>query len=129
MVQLIFLLAVCALGYVFILDPAGPGDMSCAHAHQAPCEDLLAPTIRVINHRDRASLLRYCPQPQNIACALRDISYASADCDIHILESAPEHILEHELNHCRGWEHDGDSLEAYLAPWHVNRRMWVARGG
>ena len=100
----------------------------CEEAHQRPCEDLLQADIRVVVHQELSTLRAVCPHPESDACALRSASWGEAHCVIHQWTAVPEAIYEHEMNHCRGWDHDDDSAESYHRPWHVNRGLWLARG-
>jgi len=100
----------------------------CEEAHQRPCEDLLQADIRVVVHRELSTLRAVCPHPESDACALRSASWSEAHCVIHQWAAASEAIYEHEMNHCRGWDHEGDTLVSYERPWHVNRGLWLARG-
>jgi hypothetical protein len=100
----------------------------CEEADQRPCEDLLQADIRVVVHQELSTLRAVCPHPESDACALRSASWGEAYCVIHQWTAVPEAIYEHEMNHCRGWDHDDDSAESYHRPWHVNRGLWLARG-
>lgn len=100
----------------------------CEEAHQRPCEDLLQADIRVVVHQELSTLRAVCPHPESDACALRSASWGEAHCVIHQWTAVAEAIYEHEMNHCRGWDHDDDSAESYHRPWHVNRGLWLARG-
>lgn len=116
------------LAYIGIVDPLGPGDQRCHQAHVQPCVDALGADITIHYHQNVAIVADLCGDLRSNACALRTFSFGSASCDIHILTDIPHHVLEHELNHCRGWDHAGDTKEAYEAPWHLNRDAWVVRG-
>ena len=100
----------------------------CEEADQRPCEDLLQADIRVVVHQELSTLRAVCPHPESDACALRSASWGEAHCVIHQWTAVPEAIYEHEMNHCRGWDHDDDSAESYHRPGHVNRGLWLARG-
>ena len=100
----------------------------CEEADQRPCEDLLQADIRVVVHQELSTWRAVCPHPESDACALRSASWGEAHCVIHQWTAVPEAIYEHEMNHCRGWDHDDDSAESYHRPWHVNRGLWLARG-
>ncbi len=119
----------CALlVYMGVMDPSGPGDRHCQQAHMKPCVDTLGADISIHYHQNASTVSALCGDVRSNACALRTFSFGSASCDIHILESVAHDVLEHELNHCRGWDHAGDTKAAYAAPWHLNREAWVVRG-
>lgn len=120
-------LAVLLFAVILWFDPTGPGNLVCHQADRHPCDDLLGAETRVITHPTRASLEPVCGHSLSDACALRTFSFEASRCDVHILSSAPAAVLEHERNHCRGWDHADDSEDAYGRPWHVNRAAWVAR--
>jgi hypothetical protein len=117
--------AVALLGSFRVLGGDPP---ICEEADQRPCEDLLQADIRVVVHQELSTLRAVCPHPESDACALRSASWGEAHCVIHQWTAVPEAIYEHEMNHCRGWDHDDDSAESYHRPWHVNRGLWLARG-
>ena len=121
-------LSLALLAYIIIVDPAGPGNQFCEQANTQPCADMLAADTSVHYHQEATTLTSVCQNVRSDACALRTFSFGSARCDIHILAGAGEAVLEHERNHCRGWDHADDSPEAYAAPWHLNRDAWVVRG-
>lgn len=116
------------LAYIGVVDPLGPGDQRCHQANEQPCVDALGADITIHYHQNAAIVADLCGDLRSDACALRTFSFGSASCDIHILTDTAHHVLEHELNHCRGWDHAGDTKEAYEAPWHLNRDAWVVRG-
>jgi len=117
--------AVALLGNFRVLGGDPP---ICEEAHQRPCEDLLQADIRVVVHEELSTLRAVCPHPESDACALRSASWGEAHCVIHQWAAVAEAIYEHEMNHCRGWDHDDDTAESYHRPWHVNRGLWLARG-
>ena len=116
------------LAYIAVVDPLGPGDQRCQRANVQPCVDALGADVKIHYHQDPAIVADLCGDLRSNACALRTFNFSSARCDVHILSDTAHHVLEHELNHCRGWDHAGDTTEAYEAPWHLNRDAWVVRG-
>ena len=100
----------------------------CLQADRHPCPDLLQAEIHIRYHDSKAAVTSICGDERSNACALRRARWHQAVCDIHLLKPASEALLNHELNHCRGWEHRGDSPEAYARPWELNERLVRARG-
>jgi len=122
---LLLVLAVVALMAVFAPAPPLRG---CLNADQRACPDLLEAQVRYRRHASRATLTPVCGSPRSNACALRRAHWQHVVCEIHLLNSVGDRVLNHELNHCRGWEHAGDTPEAYARPWIPNWRLIRSRG-
>jgi len=105
-----------------------PLSQVCLNADRAPCPDILQAEIRIRYHDSKATLTSICGDVRSNACALRRVRWHQAVCDIHLLRPASAPLLNHEMNHCRGWEHSGDSPEAYARPWQLNEHLIRARG-
>ena len=101
---------------------------ACHDAHRLPCPDLLGADVRIRYHDSKATLTPLCGDVRSTGCALRSVRWREAVCDVHLLQPASELLLLHEMNHCRGWEHDGDSQAAYARPWLPNGRLIRSRG-
>ncbi len=114
--------------WILIADPMIPDGLSCDHGDSEPCPDLLLATIRIVEEPNRDALSAICGDQRSDACALRRFRYDSAECTIHLWTKAPSSVLEHEMNHCRGWDHAGDTYADYRSPWHINRKGWLLRG-
>lgn len=119
--------AAILLAYLILVDPMGPGAQQCVKADHEPCADLLGARTRIVEHATLSSLHAVCGDERSDACALRSFSFSSAQCVIHLGPNTSALVLEHEKNHCRGWDHAGDSHAAYARPWTVNRDIWVVR--
>ena len=101
---------------------------ACHDAHRLPCPDLLGADVRIRYHDSKVTLTPLCGDVRSTGCALRSVRWREAVCDVHLLQPASELLLLHEMNHCRGWEHDGDSQAAYARPWLPNGRLIRSRG-
>ena len=120
-------LPVLLLGYQVIFHQDGSSQV-CVGAHHSPCPDVLRAEISTVTHPDLDALRAACTLPEINACAMRIASWGEAQCVIHQLDSTPLEVFEHEMNHCRGWDHAGTTVEAYQTPWRLNRKLWLARG-
>ena len=100
----------------------------CFHADRLPCPDLLRAEVRLRYHDSRATLTPFCTDGRSNGCALRRARWNKAVCEVHLLLPASEALLNHEMNHCRGWEHGGDTRAAYAQPWTPNWRLVRSRG-
>lgn len=105
-----------------------PLSQVCRNADRDACPDILQAEIRIRYHDSKATLTSICGDVRSNACALRRARWHQAVCDIHLLRPASAPLLNHEMNHCRGWEHSGDSPEAYARPWQLNEHLIRARG-
>lgn len=121
---LLGLLLVTAMA-LFSPDPTLRG---CLHANQRKCPDLLRAQIRFRRHDSKATLTPICGSPRSNACAIRQAHWQRVVCEVHLLDAVGEEVIEHELNHCRGWEHGEDTPESYLQPWTPNWRLIRSRG-
>ena len=123
----ILCLPVLLLGYQLIFHRDGSSQV-CMGAYHSPCPDVLNTEISTVTHPDLDSLRAACALPEINACAMRTASWGEAQCVIHQLDSTPAEVFEHEMNHCRGWDHLGSGVEAYRQPWRLNRALWLAKG-
>lgn len=129
MKALLFTLCLPALllGYQLFFHQDGSRQV-CLDAHQSPCPDVLRAEVFTVTHYDLDSLRAACALPEINACAMRTASWGEAKCVIHQLDSTPAEVFEHEMNHCRGWDHVGPGFDAYKQPWRLNRALWLAKG-
>ena len=125
---LVMLFCPCLLLVYLFFFYQDESDQVCAGADRSPCPDLLRAEVSVVIHEGIDSLWAACVLPEIDACAIRTASWGEAHCVIHQLASAPAQVFEHEMNHCRGWDHEGTGVAAYAQPWQVNRGLWLARG-
>lgn len=51
-----------------------------------------------------------------VACA--KINFDRKECHVIIADNTPQSIVEHELRHCQGWDHDG-RLQAGWDKWRM----------
>lgn len=120
-------LPVLLLGYQLFFHQDG-SRLVCIDAHLSPCADVLGAEVSTVIHDDLDSLRAACALPEINACAMRTASWGEAKCVIHQLDSTPAEVFEHEMNHCRGWDHVGLGIDAYAQPWRLNRALWLAKG-
>lgn len=95
----------------------------CPNAHQEECPDLLQANIRIRWHDAAADLSAVCGNSRSTACALRTATWQQVTCDIHARRGIDESVMRHELNHCRGWDHRGDTVNDYRAAWRPNATL------
>lgn len=100
----------------------------CFRASHELCPDLLKAKIQINRHASRSMVASLCGDQRSNACAIRRARWQQVTCDVHVLSPEDPSVLQHELNHCRGWEHQGDTQEAYEQPWVPNWRLMQARG-
>ena len=100
----------------------------CVRASYDLCPDLLRAEIRINKHVSRSVVMSICGDERSNACAIRRARWQRATCEVHVLLPEDPSVLRHELNHCRGWEHQGDSHEAYQRPWIPNWGLVRIRG-
>ncbi|MDG1065188.1 MAG: hypothetical protein P8O91_03135 [Luminiphilus sp.] len=101
----------------------------CVGGGHELCPDLLGATIRIKRYALPSMVAHICGDRRSNACAIRKARWQRVTCEVHVLTPEAPGVLQHELNHCRGWEHQGDSQEAYGQPWVPNWRLVHARGG
>ena len=86
----------------------------CINARYEACEYLLG--AEVFFERVTADRFIELCGPEADACA--KVSITRRVCTIyyahHVLDA---HVVEHEMNHCRGWFHIGETKSAYRRPW------------
>ena len=105
------------------------GPTVCLRASVELCPDLLKADIRIRKHTSPSVVMGICGDERSYACAIRRARWQRVTCEVHVLLPEDPSVLRHELNHCRGWEHQGDSKEAYEQPWIPNLRLVRTRGG
>lgn len=105
------------------------GPTVCLRASVELCPDLLKADIRIRKHTSPSVVMGICGDERSNACAIRWARWQRVTCEVHVLLPEDPSVLRHELNHCRGWEHQGDSKEAYEQPWIPNLRLVRTRGG
>ena len=119
-------------GLTLVLLFAGLYDKSssevCVSGGYELCPDLLNATIKIKKHDLPSMVAQICGDARSNACAIRRARWQRVVCEVHVLTPEVPGVLIHELNHCRGWEHQGDSQAAYGQPWVPNWRLVHARG-
>ena len=75
------------------------------------CEPLVSPEIEVIKV---GNVARYCGLGAE-GCAKLTAGFKT--CTIYIELRAKKGTLEHEMNHCYGWQHSGHGRRNHMKPW------------
>ncbi len=125
----LFVLALVGGSGLLSLNKPSPSNLAnwegaiCQDAHLKLCPDLIEAETVVRTIDNIKQLQEICKDPQSNACAIRSVRWERADCIIYIQPNANSAILNHENNHCRGWEHVQDSPEAYYEDWVPNHRI------
>ena len=108
-----FIVMLIVLVNLFVLVPASVAD-ACLNAHHDACEDLL--DAEVFFERVTAKRFIEICGPEAEACS--HVSITSKVCTIYYANRVlDQRTVAHELNHCRGWFHLGNSKSAYRRPW------------
>lgn len=105
-----------------------PSSEICVAAGNELCPDLLKANIRITQYASQRAITSVCGDNRSNACAIRRARWQRVTCEVHVLTPVDSDVLQHEMNHCRGWEHQGDSPAAYAQPWVPNWRLVKARG-
>lgn len=108
-----FIVTLIMLVNLFVLVPASVAD-ECLNAHRDACEDLSGAevTFKKVGH---ITFSKVCSNGAS-ACAVVNIS--AKECTIYYkTRTIDATLLNHELNHCRGWFHVGHGKKAYRRPW------------
>ena len=90
--------------------------------------DLLKAKIRITQYASQSTITSVCGDNRSNACAIRRARWQRVTCEVYVLMPVDSGVLQHEMNHCRGWEHRGDSPAEYAQPWVPNWRLVKARG-
>lgn len=107
---IVCLAAVVAL---FVVAPAAQS-AECLGADRHACDDLLEAEV-FFKQVPSKKLIDRCGFRAE-ACAVVDIT--NRVCTIYYAtKSIDAYVLEHEMNHCRGWFHRGESKHDYRNPW------------
>lgn len=76
----------------------------------------------------KEEMLKHCDQSpirehlgETLACA--KINFKEETCIIHITENHERWVLDHELAHCKGGDHDDGSMEKNLALWKEGQKI------
>ena len=110
-----FIMALTAVVLLFVVLPAQAD--TCVRADRSACEDLIGAEVffeRVSRHQ----FVEACGvHPDHVyACARLNIS--RRQCTIYYTTRwLDAHVVEHEMNHCRGWFHRGNTERAHQRPW------------
>lgn len=108
-----FIVTLIVLVNLFVLVPASAAD-ECLRADRNACVDLLNADV-TFSKVGEGTFEKHCGELSD-ACAVVNIS--KRQCTIYYkTRSIDKYVLEHELNHCRGWFHKGNSKKAYRNPW------------
>ena len=107
-----FIIALTAAVLLFVVLPAQAD--TCERADRNSCEDLL--TVEVTFSKVGEDTFEKKCGKLSDACAV--VSITNRTCVIYYkTRSIDKYVLEHEMNHCRGWFHLGNSKSAYRRPW------------
>ena len=107
-----FIMALIALVLLFVVAPAEATE--CTNAHKTPCPDLVGAevTFKKIGQTRYESV---CGDDTH-ACAVLNVT--QKQCTIYYrTRFLEQEVIEHELNHCRGWFHPSDRKATYSRPW------------
>lgn len=107
-----FIMALTAVVLLFVVLPAQAD--TCERADRNACADLLGAEI-TFSKVGEETFEQKCGELSD-ACAV--VSITNRTCVIYYKTRAlDKYVLEHELNHCRGWFHKGNNKRAYRNPW------------
>ena len=108
-----FIVTLVVLVNLLVIVPSASA-AECTNADTAACEDLIGAevTFEKLNSR---TFDKIC-NPAADACATLNVRRKT--CTIYYKVRMPSSaVVEHELNHCRGWFHRGDNKRAHAKPW------------
>lgn len=107
-----FIMVLVVFVMTFVVMPAEAAE--CSNAHETACEDLIG--AEVTFEQVRKTEFRKTCGVQAEACAVLNVT--TKQCIIYYYTRfLDSHIVDHELNHCRGWFHQSDDRSTYSRPW------------
>lgn len=82
------------------------------------CPDLLKLPIEHYEWKDQLTVGVQCKDLDVLGCAkIYGKGGKLTRCVIHTIRYPLSDLLRHEINHCRGWEHQGGGEKAHSRPW------------
>jgi hypothetical protein len=107
-----FIMTLVVLVMLFVVMPAKADE--CVGAHNVACEDRIGAEV-TFERIGSTQFIDICGFDVD-ACAVLNVT--KKQCTIYYrTRYLEDYIVEHELNHCRGWFHIGDHSKAYKKPW------------
>ena len=111
-----------ALSWMYTADASAA---QCKNAHRFECPAFIDVEVEV-KKVDKKTFKTFCDHKAEACANLRP---ASKSCVIyHYIDKVPRDILKHEMNHCRGWFHYGDTERAHSKPW-VDYKTYMSKRG
>lgn len=107
-----FILALVVFVMAFVVVPAEAAE--CTNAYETACEDLVGADV-VFKKVRKTKFRRMCGLRAE-ACAVLNVTQKQCTIYYHTRFIDSE-IVNHELNHCRGWFHQSDDQATYSQPW------------
>ena len=77
-------------------------------------------TFLEINDRCWADMPWYWKVMGGIALACTHVDFEAGTCDVYVTSGSPPFIVDHEIEHCHGGDHDGTLRDA-LGRWKERR--------
>ena len=107
-----FIMALVVFVMVFVVMPAEAAE--CESAHLSACEDLIGAEV-TFKHVRKSEFRKVCGLHAD-ACAVLNVT--AKQCTIYYYTRfLDSDVVDHELNHCRGWFHLSNDRSTYSQPW------------
>lgn len=107
-----FIMALTAVVLLFVVLPAQAD--TCENAHRDACEDLIGAEVTF----EKVGHITFSKVCSNNAAACAVVNISAKQCTIYYkTRTIDATLLNHELNHCRGWFHKGHGKKANRRPW------------
>jgi hypothetical protein len=108
-----FIVTLIVLVNLFVIVPASEA-VECHGAHISACEDLVGAEV-TFKQVGTTSFQEVCGKDVD-ACAVLNVT--RKQCTIYYRTRYLEKkVLDHEMNHCRGWFHKQNRASKYNRPW------------
>lgn len=110
-----FIMALTAVVLLFVVLPAQAD--TCRNADKLACEDLIGAEV-FFEKVPAKRFKEVCGSDPREADACARLNISRRQCTIYYsTRTLDEHVVNHEMNHCRGWFHKGDSERAHKRAW------------
>jgi hypothetical protein len=107
-----FIMALVVFVMIFVVVPAEATE--CTDAHVSACKDLVGAEITF----EKVSNTKYKSVCGDNTRACATLNVTTKQCTIYYrTRMLEQEILNHEMNHCRGWFHRSDREVTYSRPW------------
>lgn len=108
--------AAMVFGLFFLINQGVTAQESSCRGDRVDCPDLLNLPIEHYEWQSESSVMAQCGSFATACAKVMGDNNGLTRCVIHTLRYPQKKVLQHEMNHCRGWTHERQNYRRAWRP-------------